>query len=264
MMTTMKIGDIDLYYEIHGRGESVVFIHGLGSSSRDWAFQKEYFSKEYQVIAYDVRGHGQSDKPRGPYSVTMFAADLAGLLSKLEVKNAHIVGLSMGGWIAFQFAVDFPEYVKSLTIVNSWADMRPKNFQDRWMLFKRNVIFRIFSMRKIGEKLAEGLFIKPEQFELRRSFADSWAENHKPSYFASMAAAKGWSVADRLEEITVPSLVVSADEDYTPVATKQAYANKMPNARLVVIEDSRHASTVERPDEFNKILLSFLQEEYDN
>jgi pimeloyl-ACP methyl ester carboxylesterase len=167
----------------------------------------------------------------------------------------------MGGWIAFQFAIEFPKMVRSLTIVNSWADMRPKNFQDCWMFFRRNVIFRLFNMRKIGEILAKGLFIKPEQADLRRSFVESWAKNHKPSYMAAMKTATGWSVVDRLREITIPTLVISSDEDYTPVAAKQAYVDKMPNARLAVINDSRHAVPVERPDEFNSILVKFLQEE---
>ena len=260
-MPTIGIDDLNINYEMKGQGESIVFIHGLGSSSRDWYFQMEFFSRYFQVIAYDVRGHGLSDKPHGPYSVPMFADDLAHLLNKLGVKDAHLVGLSMGGWIAFQFAVEFPKMVRSLTIVNSWADMRPKNFQDRWMLFRRNVIFRLFNMRKIGETLAKSLFIKPEQDELRRSFIDSWAKNHKPSYMAAMGAAKGWSVVHRLSEIAIRTLVISSDEDYTPVAAKQAYVDKMPNARLSVIHDSRHAVPVEKPDEFNSILLKFLQGE---
>ncbi len=257
-MSTINIGDINCYYELAGKGDSLIFIHGLGSRSSDWSFQIEFFSKYFQVIVYDVRGHGKSDKPKGPYSVEIFASDLAELLKKLEVQTAHLVGLSMGGWIAFQFAIDFPAFVKSLTIVNSWADMRPKTIRDRWLFFRRTVIFQLFSMRKIGKTLAKGLFIKPEQAEMRRTFAENWSKNYKPSYMAAMKAAQGWSVADRLNEITIPTLVVSADEDYSPIATKQAYVDKMPDARLAVISDSRHATPVEKPKEFNDLLLKFL------
>ncbi|NOY98191.1 MAG: alpha/beta fold hydrolase [Chloroflexi bacterium] len=259
-MPTIHVSGLDTYYEISGQGQALVFIHGLGSSSRDWAFQAEFFSKHFRVLAYDVRGHGQTGKAKGPYSVPMFATDLAELLKALGIEKAHLVGLSMGGWIAFQFAVDYPEMVRSLTIVNSWADMRPKNFRDRVMLFRRNVIFRFFSMRKIGEILSEGLFVKPEQAALRETFVESWAKNHKPSYMAAMRAGTSWSVADRLDRITHPTLVISADEDYTPVEAKQAYVEKLPDARLVVIDDSRHATPVERPDEFNRVLFDFLRE----
>lgn len=258
-MPAIRISNINTYYEISGQGEALVFIHGLGSSSQDWSFQTEFFSKDFQVLAYDVRGHGQSDKPKGPYSVPIFAEDLANLLKKLGIKKAHLVGLSMGGWIAFQFGVDYPEMVRSLTIVNSWADMRPKNWADRRTLFQRNILFRLFSMRKIGKILAPKLFIKPEQEDLRQLFIENWAKNHKPSYMASMKAGTGWSVADRLDEITCPVLVVAADEDYTPVEAKQVYVDALPNARLAMIEDSRHATPVEKPEEFNRLLLAFLR-----
>ncbi|MCP4141979.1 MAG: alpha/beta fold hydrolase [Chloroflexi bacterium] len=259
-MPMLQTKSLQTYYEISGEGETLVFVHGLGSSSQDWKFQRDFFSKSFQVIAYDVRGHGQSEKPKGPYSVPLFAKDLAELLNELNVEKAHIVGLSMGGWIAFQFAVDYPEKLRSMTIVNSWADMRLKTWQDWKGYFQRAVIFRLFSMRKIGEVLGAKLFIKPEQKGLLNDFVESWAKNHKASYMASFHAGIGWSVEDRLGEIRVPVLVIAADEDYFPLETKKAYADKIPNARLAVIEDSRHAVSVERPDEFNRALLTFLQE----
>ena len=113
-------------------------------------------------------------------------------------------------------------------------------------------------MRKIGEILGAKLFIKPEQKELLADFIESWAKNHKPSYMASFHAGVGWSVADQLNKIVCPVLVVAADEDYTPVAMKQAYVNELPNARLAIIEDSRHATPVERPEAFNRVVLEFL------
>lgn len=259
-MPFLQTTNIQTCYELTGAGdETLIFIHGLGSSSQDWEYQVPFFAEDYRVLTYDVRGHGQSEKAKAPYSVAMFASDLAELLKALNIEKAHFVGLSMGGWIAFQFGVDYPQMTHSLTIVNSWADMRAKDWSERWNLFQRIVLFQIFSMRKIGETLAPRLFIKPEQEHLRQTFIENWAKNHKPSYMASMRAGMGWSVADRLNEITCPVMVVSADEDYTPVATKQAYVNALPDARLAVVEDSRHATPVERPEVFNPILLEFLQ-----
>ena len=259
-MPTIQTANLRTYYEISGEGETLVFIHGLGSSSQNWSFQTAFFSGYFQTLVYDVRGHGQSEKPAPPYSIEGFAADLAALLRELGIKKAHLVGLSLGGLIAFQFAVDYPEMLNSLTIVNSWADMRPKNFQDRAKIFQRTALFNLLSMRKIGEVIGAKLFIKPEQKELLQNFIESWAKNHKPSYMASFKAGTKWSVTDRLGEITSPVLVVAADEDYTPVEAKQAYVKKLPEARLAVIKDSRHATPVEHPDEFNRVLLSFLNE----
>ncbi|MBT3322949.1 MAG: alpha/beta hydrolase [Anaerolineae bacterium] len=258
-MPKIQTNNINTYYEISGKGETLVFIHGLGSSAEDWHFQTNFFSKNFQAIAYDVRGHGQSEKAKPPYSVALFTKDLKALLDKLGIEKAHIIGLSMGGWIAFQFALDYPNAIVSLTIVNSWADMRLKTFQNKLNFFQRSVLFRLLSMRKIGEVIGARMFIKAEQKELLEGFVDKWAKNHKPSYMASFKAAKGWTVEKRLGEITCPVLVIAADEDYSPVSAKEAYVKKMPNARLAVIEDSRHATPVEKPDEFNEVLLDFLQ-----
>ena len=117
-MPTMNAAKLNTYYGISGQGEALVFIHGLGSSSQDWAYQVPFFAEQYQVLTYDVRGHGQRKKVKGPYSVAMFATDLADLLKELKIEKAHFVGLSMGGWIAFQFGVDYPQMTQSLTIVN--------------------------------------------------------------------------------------------------------------------------------------------------
>jgi len=114
---------VNLYYEEQGSGPPLLFIHGLGSSARDWDQQiPEFSSRGYRVIAFDLRGHGQSDKPPGPYTLPLFAADTAALLERLGVdpaNPAHVVGVSLGGGVAFQLAIDRPALVKTLTIVNS-------------------------------------------------------------------------------------------------------------------------------------------------
>ena len=108
-MTKMQLDDIEIYYQVEGQGAPLLFLHGLGSSSAGWQYQRESFSKDYQVILVDVRGHGRSDKPPGPYSIAMFAADTTQLLDRLDIPAVHIVGLSLGAMIGFQMAVDQPE-----------------------------------------------------------------------------------------------------------------------------------------------------------
>ncbi|MDH5508319.1 MAG: alpha/beta hydrolase, partial [Anaerolineae bacterium] len=117
-MPKIDLDGLETHYQITGQGDPLIFIHGLGSSGRDWEQQVEHFSKSYRVVTYDVRGHGLTAKPKGPYSVPMFAADAAALIQALELAPAHIVGLSMGGWIAFQLAVSYPNLLKSMTIIN--------------------------------------------------------------------------------------------------------------------------------------------------
>jgi pimeloyl-ACP methyl ester carboxylesterase len=258
-MPKLHINDIDLYYETAGQGQPVLFIHGLGSSSRDWEPQVAFFSKDYQVVTFDLRGHGQSQKPPGPYSMQLFARDTAELLKQLNLTPVHIVGISLGGMIAFQLTVDNPELAKSLVIVNSGPEVVVRSLKDRWQVFLRTSIVHLLGMRKMGEVLSKRLFPKEEQAALRETFASRWAENDPKAYLATLRAIVGWSVAEHLEKIGLPTLVIAADEDYTPVAAKEAYVGKMQQADLVVIEDSRHGTPIERPEEFNEVVRTFLK-----
>ena len=257
-MPHISLGTINLYYETTGQGQPLVFINGLGSSTRDWDRQVAEFSKAYQVITYDLRGHGQSDKPAGPYSLPMFAADTAGLLKALGVTSAHIVGLSLGGGVAFQLALDYVQLVKTMTIVNSAPAMVGITPDAQKEVERRVAIVRQMGMRAMGEALAPNLFPKPEHAALRQTFVERWAENDPQAYIEATLSMVGWNVTDRLGSIRCPTLVIAADQDYTPVATKEAYVKLLPDAQLVVIADAHHATPVERPQEFNAALAQFL------
>lgn len=260
-MPVLPLRDINLYYEVAGQGDPVVFIHGLGSSARDWEYQVPFFAPRYRVVVFDVRGHGRSDKPTGPYSVPLFAQDAAALIRALEAAPAHVVGISMGGMIALQLAVDEPALVRSLVVVNSGPELVVRTFRERLMILQRFLIVRLLRMRKMGEVLSQRLFPRPDQAPLRQMFVERWAENDPRAYREAMRALVGWSVADRLGDIRCPTLVIASDQDYTPVSAKEAYVARMPNARLVVIPDAHHAVTVERPEEFNQALLDFLAQQ---
>jgi len=260
-MPILQLRDIRLYYEVAGEGDPIVFIHGLGSSARDWEYQVPFFAPCYRVVVFDVRGHGRSDKPPGPYSVPLFAQDTAALIRALEAAPAHVVGISMGGMIALQLAVDEPALVRSLVVVNSGPELVVRTFRERLMILQRFLIVRLLGMRKMGEVLSQRLFPRPDQAPLRQMFVERWAENDPRAYREAMRALVGWSVADRLGDIRCPTLVIASDQDYTPVSAKEAYVARMPNARLVVISDAHHAVTVERPDEFNQVLLDFLAQQ---
>jgi len=259
-MPPVRIRDIDLYYETTGQGQPILFIHGLGSSTRDWEPQVTFFSQQYRTVTCDVRGHGKSGKPPGPYSIPQFAADTAGLIQALGIAPTHVVGISLGGMIALQLAVleGAPDLVRSLVIVNAAPEFVVRTFQDRLQVWQRQLIVRLLGMRKMAEVLSKRLFPTPEQADLRRVFVERWVENDPRAYREAMHAIVGWSVADRLNTVSCPTLVIAADHDYTPVAVKEAYVAQMPRAELVVIEDSRHATPVEWPDRFNEAVAAFL------
>ncbi|MDD3763054.1 MAG: alpha/beta fold hydrolase [Nevskiales bacterium] len=245
-----------LSYRCSGAGPALLLLHGLGSSSRDWAPQIEAFAQRHTVIAPDFRGHGQSSRIAGGVTIRDFAADAAAVLSHAGFSSADVVGLSLGGAVAFQMALDQPQEVRSLTIVNSAPAFVAQRWRERVMLVQRRALVRLMSMQRMGQALAKRLF--PDDAALQAQFIERFAENDKASYRATLDALIGWSVADRIGQIAVPTLVVGADQDYTPVAAKQAYVDQMPNARLAVIENAHHAVTAERPQAFNRVLAEFL------
>lgn len=257
-MPKIELKNINLYYEIYGEGEPLLLLHGLGSSSRDWEFQLDFFSRKFRVITVDLRGHGNSEKPPGPYSIPLFAEDTYRLLKELNSSPAHILGISLGGMVAFQMAISFPEVVKSLIIVNSTPELVPKTLKDRFGIWQRLLIVRFMGMRKMGEVLGNRFLPDPEQAELREVFIDHWAENHKPSYLEAMKAIVGWSIFEQLDEIKAPTLVLGAEGDYFPTEDKEAYTKRIPNAKLEIINNTRHALPAEKPEVFNQTLWDFL------
>jgi 3-oxoadipate enol-lactonase len=257
-MPMINLGDLSVFYETHGQGEPVLLIHGLGSSTEDWEPQVEALRRDFTVVTYDVRGHGKTTKPAGKYSVRQFATDAATLIEHLGLGPMHVMGLSMGGMIAFQLAADRPELVRSLIIVNSGPEMILRTWKEKIAIYQRSVIVRLMGMTKMGDVLAGRLLPAPEHAALRATFVERWGRNDPSAYLRALSALVGWSVMAKLPGITCPVLVVAADQDYTPVAWKQAYTSTMPHASLVVIPNSRHMMPVETPKPFHDVIIPFL------
>jgi len=258
-VTKIDINHTRLYYESHGSGQALLFIHGLGSSTQDWEHQLDYFLNDFRIILVDLRGHGQSDKPVGEYNVPMFANDVAELLMQVGETQVHVVGLSLGAWVAYQLAVDYPKLVKSLVVVNCLPELVAHSISDRLALLKRTILFRILDMRTIGKLLSKRLFPKETQKDLRQIFIERWAKNDKRAYMATLRGAIGWSIVHKLGEIHCPCSVISAEHDYFPIEQKQKYVSLMPNAKLLVIENCGHAVPFECPEVFNKVLSDTLK-----
>ncbi|KPX34087.1 MULTISPECIES: alpha/beta fold hydrolase [Pseudomonas syringae group] len=257
-MAFFEHDDCSLHYEEYGQGEPVLLLHGLGSSGEDWELQVPALARHYRVIVMDMRGHGRSDKPHGRYSIQAMSNDVEALIEHLRLQPVHLVGLSMGGMIGFQLAVDKPHLLKSLSIVNSAPQVKIRSLADLCQWARRWTLSRLVSMKTLGKALGKLLFPSPEQAELRHKMAERWSRNDKRAYLASFDAIVGWGVEDRLQRITCPTLIVAAGHDYTPVALKEAYAKRIASARLVVINDSRHATPLDQPEQFNSTLLEFI------
>ncbi len=234
----VRVDGVGLYCEIAGEGEPLLMIHGLGSCGEDWGPQIEYFRRDYRVIALDLRGHGRSSKPRDGYGIGGFAQDTATLLDKLETGPVHVMGISLGGMVAFQLAVDAPKLVKSMTIVNSGPEVPARTFKQRVPLYVRLLYIHVLGLRRMAKMIAKRLFPEPGQGDLRSGFVERIAGNEKRVYVASLRGIfAGWGVVERLGDIHCPVLFIAADQDYSPVELKQTYVDRLPNARMVVIPE---------------------------
>jgi pimeloyl-ACP methyl ester carboxylesterase len=259
-MPEIKIRDITMHYEILGKGTPLIFIHGLGSSAIDWKPQIQEFSNDYTVITVDLRGHGKTDKPKGPYSIQIFAEDVSLLLKSIGDAPAHIVGLSMGAAVAFHLALDHPDVVRTICISNMSAAMPVKTFRQKKNYYMRVLIVRLLGMKKMGSVIASNVFLKSSQKPLRDKLVERWAKNPKKPYLSALSALKNWSVMERISSITCPVLVIHSEHDYSPLIHKKKYTALIPNATLAEIPDSGHIVNIEKPDEYNRILKKFLSE----
>ncbi|MBT1065354.1 alpha/beta hydrolase [Bowmanella sp. Y26] len=250
--------NVRLRYQDVGRGAPVLLLHGLGSCTEDWLYQIAALSTNNRVIALDLRGHGQSAAVRQAYLMRQLAEDAQALMEHLQLPAYHVVGFSMGGMVAFELALHAKESVQSLVIINSGPQALANSAKKRWQLMLRQLIISVLGMRSLGRVIGRKLFPQPHQQALRERFESGMAKMDKTSYQLALRAISQFSVQSSLPRITQPTLVISSDQDYTPISHKAEYVRLMPNARLVVIENSRHATPIDQPDALNKVLTEFI------
>jgi pimeloyl-ACP methyl ester carboxylesterase len=257
-MARLQVDGCELHYEVVGSGSPVLLLHGLGSCAADWSPQLPALAARHTVVAVDLRGHGESDRPPGPYGIPMFASDVVHVLATLALGPVHVVGISLGGMIAFQLAVDAPSLVRTLVVVNSAPAVVPRTV-DQWLALKSRVwALRLLGLPRVAQKVAAINFPEPGQRRMRDALAARIAGNDPAAYRSAMNAIVGWTVANRIASIGCPALVVSGDHDYTPVSFKREYAARMRDARVAVVANSRHVTPLDQPEAFNRLLLDFL------
>lgn len=260
-MPTLATSGASIFFEVTGTGAPLVLLHGLGASSADWAPHVLELSKQFRVITVDLRGCGQSvdlQAPHGPFTMTQLASDVSAVLTHLQATPAHLVGWSLGGMVAFELACAAPQLVASMVIVNSGPDWRPKSALQRLAVQLRGSVTALLGPKPMARVIARKLFPRPDQAALREQHVERMGRNDKRTYASLLAAFVGWSVADRLLSLDLPTLAVASDGDYTSVASKEAWVRQMPKGELLVVPDSRHALPFESPARFNAIVSTFV------
>ena len=258
-MSKIQVNNIELDYEEYGNGKVLLFLHGLGSTKKDWDAQVPFFSKKYRVITLDLRGHGASTKPKNAYGVGLMTEDVKAFLDHLQIKKATFIGFSMGGAVAFQMASSYPAYVANLVIVNSGPDFNDMGSIGEELLKNRTQFLETKGLALLAKEISFNMFPEVHQLDIRKEFETRCKNNDYNAYFQSFVTLMAWGLGDKLKNIQARTLVVASDMDYTPVTFKEAYVNRMPNAILRVIKNSRHGVVIDQPEAFNIALDNFLE-----
>lgn len=266
-MPEVRVNGINISYKVQGKGEPLVLIMGLGGEGGDWLLQARTFKRYYRVITFDNRGVGRSDKPAEPYTVKTMADDTVGLMDYLGIDKAHILGVSMGGMITQEVAINYPERVKKLILVSTDAG---KDEKDRHSpeLLKAMGLKEGFSDEDIRSvdigRVMNALNAHAFNSGAIKTVAVPYCwvrgklfgiEGLKGQFEAAMAH----STLDRLHMIEAPTLVIAGTEDrIIPHSSADVLASRIPGARLVKIEGGSHTLVAEKRGRFNREVLDFL------
>jgi len=265
LMSFVRLRDIELYYETLGEGPPLLMLMGLRRDHTWFHRQTPEFAKHFTVILMDNRGAGQSGTPDEPYTIAGMAEDTVGLLDALGLESAHVLGVSMGGCIAQELALSFPQRVRGLvlgctTCGGSEALTTPEHIMQWYAdpagmspeeILRRNL--RIyFSDRYLREKTAEvECFIQMALRDRQPMFA----------FKRQMEALQGFSSASRLPGLSPPTLIATGSDDgLIPAENSLILAGLIPDSSLMMYPQGRHCFFMEMASRFNKEVISFLHQ----
>ncbi len=263
-MSWIENQGVKIYYEISGYGDPIIFFSGVGGGSWSWYRQLPYFCKKYEVIVFDNRGAGKSDKPKNPYSMEDFAQDGALILDKLGIWKAFVVGISMGGMIAQVFALKYPDRVKGLVLGATHCGGSIKISPDPEVLacFMDN---EGLSDDEILDKNTRILFSagfllkKPDEVEeYKRVHREAGIQ---PQYALEnqLIAIRNFSCCHEIHKISAPTLIITGNDDIlVPPENSRILHDRIPDSKLILLPDVGHAIHVEAADEFNRIVDEFF------
>jgi pimeloyl-ACP methyl ester carboxylesterase len=282
---TVTIDGVNLHYFCGGSGPPLVLVHGLGSSAAvEFLYNLEPLAAHHRVFAIDLPGFGRSDKPVLAYTIELFVRAVSDLMASEGIERAAVMGVSMGGRVALGLALDSPEKVERLVLVDALGVGAPR----------RVLAYSILLTRGLGELTLRGTARALRQMNpavIRRFWGwylkrpnrvdTIWSDerilNHgtllaTPEYRAAYLSAlrsiagmrqlrDGVVVEDRLPELRMPTLLIWGGHDHIfPASHARAAMRRIPRGRLEIFDDSGHTPQMEEPERFNRLVLDFLQE----
>lgn len=258
-----EINGIRVRYE-HGGDKSkpaIVLSNSMSTSLEMWNPQWADLCKEFQVLRYDTRGHGQTDAPADAYTMTGLADDLLALMDAVGIEKAHFVGLSLGGMIAQQIAVMRPERVRSLCLIATTAKSPggdPRYWNARLSQIKESQTFEVV-LPLILDKWLTMKFRRdhPKDFAFLSQFI---LDTPVDGYIGGISAIRDFDILDKIHEIAVPTLVIEGEEDSsTTVEDGKAIVARIPNSELRIIPNKRHILNWEAKDTIDAWLFDWLR-----
>lgn len=257
--------DMAIYYESHGQGDPLILIRGLGSNADHWYAQVPDLSRHWRIIVFDNRGIARSSDPGGAFTVGDMVEDTMALMDGLDISRAHVLGLSMGGMIAQELALNYPQRLRGLILVvthcgGQYAVGATKDVTD--------AIQRVTAENSDEARLAAmPFFFAPRTMKEQPQVIQEYA-TVSMKYPASpeiltrqMQAISQHDTYDRLRQITSPTLVMTGTEDVLiPPENSRILADSIPGAKLEVIPDGGHQVLIEAPQACNRAIIEFLQQ----
>ena len=249
-MAKLTRDGVEIYYEVHGSGPPLLLTHGYSSSSHMWRGQIEALSRDYQLITWDMRGHGHTDYPedQGLYSEAQAVEDMAAILDAVGAETAIIGGLSLGGYMSLAFAATYPQRVRALLIIDTGPGYTSDTARDGW--------------NANAEKTAQR-WERDGLSKLANGGAETRTSPHRDATGLAraargMLAQVNARVINALPDIKAPSLIIVGADDAPFLAASDYMAAKIPGAVKVVIPNAGHAANIDQPQAFNAAVLGFL------
>jgi pimeloyl-ACP methyl ester carboxylesterase len=241
---------VKIHYQVHGSGPTLLLTHGYSSTSTMWNGQIDALSKNYKLVLWDMRGHGQSDYPEDPaaYSEALTISDMAALLDEVGATSAIVGGLSLGGYMSLAFYRSHPERVRALLIIDTGPGFKKDDARDAWN--KR--------AHDTGDRFErEGLAVLQSLSRERSSVSHRDASGLARAA-RGMLTQRDASVMESLPTITVPALVIVGADDTPFLAASDYMAAKIPGAKKMIIPAAGHAVNIDQPQAFVEAVLPFL------
>jgi 3-oxoadipate enol-lactonase len=256
-----KVNGIEMHYQISGAGDCLVLIHGFADNLNMWYKQVPEFSRQYRILTYDVRGFGHTEIVKAPYAIDVFVEDLHELLSTLEIDSVCVLGFSMGGRIALEFALSYPEMTTGLILANSGVESSPRPEMEKHRKIMRSVLQQA-DLETLSTMLTKGSFSPgfssrdPETFQSCKAIR---MQNDPSEYLTIMEAVDlALDAPVDLSRLERPVLLIAGEHDaLMGRSVAESMKEAIADAELKVLPTG-HASPLEAPEEFNRTVLDFM------